>query len=145
MTAVTAYGLLVSSGVARDTAGTATQAGTLEAVDLRVGDCFREPPVGEFTAVRAAPCAQPHDAEVVSVVRLPEGSWESEAVLEAKAEERCTPGFAAYVGRERGVEEPTLRWVTPTKEGWELALDREVTCYAFPSPPRVGSVKAGAR
>jgi hypothetical protein len=69
--AIAAVALVSLFGQAeRDEGGAVTDAGSLEAAELQVGDCFDEPSgvssdaVSEVFTVEAKPCGEPHDFEV---------------------------------------------------------------------------------
>jgi hypothetical protein len=49
----------------RDSGGTISKAGNLDAVSLHAGDCYEKPtdPSVPFSSVKAIPCTQPHNAQ----------------------------------------------------------------------------------
>lgn len=70
------------TGAKRDDSGAIVSSGTIDAFQIRVGDCFDDAAsVGEETevsGVRGVPCSQPHDNEVYAVfdvdpTEFPEG------------------------------------------------------------------------
>ena len=136
------YSLLTDVG--RDDSGAIVEAGTLDAFQIRLGDCFDDPNYGaeEFTSLPGVPCTDPHDNEAFATFDVSYDSYPTEDVLAADAQEACVSRFASYVGRD--YESSSLDVVTmyPTRESW-AQNDREVVCavYDMAGDKLVGSVR----
>jgi len=127
----------VSTQADRDATGAIVEEGSVDAFQLRIGDCFDDTGSisssagGEVSSLPAVPCSAPHDNEVfavfdLSVDEFPEGEAMSQMAFDA-----CQARFASFVGIS--YEESVLDILTlyPTRESWELQGDREVVCALF--------------
>lgn len=95
---------------------TARQVGT--------GHCIRElPEDGSVAGVTLVPCADPHQAEVVGDLELPDGAWSS-ADVEARATAWCEMDSA----QEEAGFRPVV-W-TPSQQAWSQG-DRTALCLAW--------------
>jgi hypothetical protein len=135
------YGAVTS--VDRDEAGNIVDAGTLDAFEIHLGDCFDDPDsyADEFSSLPGVPCAEPHDNEAFSVFDLTMSSYPEYDIAEI-SESSCVERFPAYVGRD--YESSALDVVTmyPSPESWAQG-DREVVCalYDMSGEKLVGSVR----
>lgn len=135
------YGAM--TGVDRDESGAIVDAGTLDAFELRLGDCFDDPDVyaEEFSSLPGVPCNEPHDNEAYAVFDLTMTTYPEYDIAEI-SEASCLDRFESYVGRD--YESSALDVVTmyPTKESW-AQNDREVVCalYDMSGEKLVGSAK----
>jgi hypothetical protein len=128
------YGYLTNAR--RDDSGAIAGAGKVGATELSVGDCLDWPPDDqvEFESVRAIPCTEEHDAEVVAVVFHPAeagSAYPGDDSVFGWAEEPCASGFLAYIGLTYE-EEPSLGMsaFTPTETGWSQD-DRTIFCVVY--------------
>jgi hypothetical protein len=103
--------------------------------DLRVGDCFEEPNLGEpVDEVQHHPCTEEHDAEVIFVGEHP--AREGAAVLTEDEEgeyitANCLPAFAAYTGQDYMSQQVLdIGYFLPLPEGWREG-DRTYICWAY--------------
>jgi Domain of unknown function (DUF4190)/Septum formation len=133
-TLLIAVGLIVAlaTDAERDPSGRVREAGTESVFDLRVGDCVND--LEETTAevsVEVVPCAQPHDAEVISSFELPEGDYPGEDSIFQVADRRCSRELGAVASAEPF-------YFYPTEQSWGTG-DRKVNCVALFSQPRRGS------
>ena len=134
----------VLTGVDRDESGAIVEAGTLDAFQIRLGDCFDDPSYDaeEFTSLPGVPCNEPHDNEAFAVFDVSYPEYPEEYVLAADAQEKCVARFEGYVGRD--YESSSLDVVTmyPSRESWAQS-DREIVCavYDMDGNKLVGSVK----
>lgn len=134
----------VLTDVDRDESGAIVEAGTLDAFQIRLGDCFDNPDYDaeEFTSLPGVPCVEPHDNEAYAVFDVSYESYPEEFVLAVDAQTSCIERFEAYVGRD--YESSTLEVATmyPTEASWAQD-DREIVCavYNMEGEKLVGSVK----
>ena len=112
--------------------------------DLAVGECFDDGDE-EDEAIRR-PCAEAHDAEIISNITLPEGPYPGDKGVDQAADRACSPDFGTYVGKPVEDSELDLAWWTPTKSLWNNQ-DRLVVCAAYgPDGDQLtGSVKGTKR
>ena len=117
---------------ARSSTGELTKAGDLQAVDLKVGDCFdlKDPSADEVNDVTAGPCTTEHEFELFFVGGLPEGEYPADAVFDQYVVDNCNPAFTTYVGTAYDASELDIYWLVPTDDAWS-AGDRTVQCAAF--------------
>jgi hypothetical protein len=121
--------------VARDTVA--------EANDVREGDCVRDvPDVNRaVTSLTAVSCAEPHRAEVVRVIVVPDGDFPGEAALARRAQDECARGLAAYAPRAAQDQRLSLLYLHPRQASWMLG-DRQITCLAVHADaPATGSIR----
>jgi len=123
------YGAMTD--VDRDESGAIVGEGTLDAFQMRLGDCFNDPDTyaEEFSNLPGVPCTEPHDNEAFAVFDLTMTSYPETDIADI-SEASCIDRFEAYVGRD--YESSALDVVTmyPTQEGW-AQNDREVVCAVF--------------
>jgi len=85
------------------------------------------------------PCEGPHDAEVVGILELPDGTFPGEEGVPAAAEGPCRAALERRFTAEQG-ERLELVLLVPTATSWARG-DRTVTCLVEdPGGPLVGAV-----
>lgn len=137
-----AYGAMTDAD--RDEYGAIVGEGSIDAFQLRVGDCFDNSSTSgdEVSDLPGVPCSQPHDYETYAVFDIALDSYPSEEQLSELAYDRCLQRFDAFVGLE--YESSVLEIVTlyPTSESWSQN-DREVVCalYDMNEEKLVGSTR----
>jgi hypothetical protein len=135
------YGAMTD--VDRDDAGNIVDGGTLDAFQVRLGDCFDDPDsyADELSNLQGVPCSEPHDNEAYSVFDLTVSSYQEYDIAEI-SESSCIERFPGYVGRD--YESSALDVVTmyPSPDSWAQG-DREVVCalYDMSGEKLVGSAK----
>lgn len=135
------YGAMTN--VDRDDSGAIVDAGTLDAFQVQLGDCFDDPDAyaDEFSSLPGVPCSEPHDNEAYAVFDLTMSSYPEYDIAEI-SESSCIDRFQGYVGRD--YESSSLDVVTmyPSAESWAQS-DREVVCalYDMSGEKLLGSVK----
>ncbi|MFE9019866.1 DUF4190 domain-containing protein [Streptomyces sp. NPDC007808] len=125
--------LALSTGSAADFwdgfKGAARGEGTAYA--LAKGDCFNSSTgslEGETYDVDEVPCTRAHDAEVLAVVRVPDGSFPGDDELTRTAEDRCYELQGHYALDAWAVpDDVELYFLVPTRQSWSFG-DREITC-----------------
>jgi Domain of unknown function (DUF4190)/Septum formation len=124
----------LSNDAERDASGVVREAGSVSVFDLRAGDCVNdlEESAAEYT-VEATPCADPHDAEVISIIPLREGAYPGEDEVIAAADRDCGRDFEGTAALVPGAEP---FYLYPTETSWGDG-DRTITCIAaFAQPER---------
>lgn len=121
----------------RDSTGAIVGGGSLDAFQIRVGDCFNDSaaaPVDEteeVSSVPGVPCAEPHDNEVFAVFDMAATSFpEGEAMAEL-AFDSCLERFERFVGKDYMSSSLDIVTLYPTRESWSRYDDREVVCAVF--------------
>jgi hypothetical protein len=105
---------------------------------FKTGDCFKAlPATGEDVTV--VPCSEPHAAEVVAVLMLPEGDFPGTAAVD-EYKGKCRQELLDYAPDAVHDRSIGLLKRFPDEKSWELG-DRSVTCIATLNPPRTGSLK----
>ena len=126
----------------RDSSGAIVGDGSVDAFDIRVGDCFDDTSFDEVSNLPGVPCAEPHDNEAFAVVELTVESYpEGDAMLNL-AHETCLKHFESYVGKDYQSSSLEIMTLYPTPASWKQN-DREVICsvYDMNANKLVGSAK----
>ncbi len=135
------YGAM--TGVDRDDSGAIVGEGTLDAFQVRLGDCFDDPDVNadEFSSLPGVPCSEPHDNEAFAVFDLTLKEYSEEQISEV-SQTSCIERFETYVGRDYDTSALDVVTMYPSPESW-AQNDREVVCalYDMSGAKLVGSVK----
>jgi hypothetical protein len=148
--AIAAAAYLVNSFVAadRDATGAIVDAGSVDAFQMRVGDCFDDGSTfddNEVNSVPGVPCSDPHDNEVYAVYDVTAQSFPGDAISDM-AHEGCLQRFESFVGKDYDSSSLDIATLYPSRESWAGQDDREVVCavYNVDLSKLTGSVK-GAR
>ncbi len=127
----------------RDDSGAIVEAGTLDAFQVRLGDCFDDPDTysEEFSSLPGVPSSEPHDNEAYAVFDLTLESYPEYEIADI-SESSCIDRFESYVGRDYETSALDVVTMYPTKESW-AQNDREVVCalYDMSGEKLVGSVR----
>ncbi|HET7609557.1 MAG TPA: septum formation family protein [Gammaproteobacteria bacterium] len=129
----------------RDATGAIVDAGSVDAFQVRVGDCFDDGSAfegDEVNSVAGVPCSKPHDNEVYAVFDVAEQSFPGEA-LGGMAHEGCLERFEAFVGKDYDSSSLDIATMYPSRESWQQQHDREVICavYDVEAKKLTGSMK----
>ena len=140
-----AYGAITEAD--RDEYGAIVGEGSIDAFNMRVGDCFDNAHAisDEVSDLPGVPCAEPHDYETYAVFDVSLTSYPTEDEMAELAYESCLARFDSFVGLE--YESSVLEIITmyPTTESWRKD-DREVVCalYDMNEEKLVGSTRGSA-
>lgn len=124
--------LLIDNLVERDETGRIVQAGLLDELDLRPGDCVNEP-AEDALLLHAVPCDEPHDTEVFARVRLKGGGWPGSDNIRRRAHAAC----AHRIGLDDLRLIDDVSFFSPDRFDW-LIDDHDVICFAHFEPRRRG-------
>jgi hypothetical protein len=131
----------------RDSTGAIASEGSVDAFQMRVGDCFDDGSVfaaedNEVSSVPGVPCSQPHDNEVYAVFDVSMTSFPGERMGDL-AHEACLERFESFVGKDYESSSLDVAALYPTRESWSGQNDREVVCavYDMQAKKLTGSVK----
>ena len=139
--AVLGLGLLGS--VDRGPDGQVTGAGDVALTDLRVGDCVEKWSESDsVTSVRLTPCANAHDAQVVSADALPAAkgaAYPGDAALDTTASDMCTKTVDGLDQAKLPADGLSVAYFRPLADSWKQG-DRTVTCLVVADKPMTGTV-----
>jgi Septum formation len=129
----------------RDDSGAIVAEGSVDAFQMRVGDCFDDGSTfsdEEVSDVPGVPCAKPHDNEVYAVFDVQTSSFPGDRIAEM-AHDGCEQRFEAFVGRDYDSSSLDIATLYPSEESWRRQNDREVVCavYDMDAKKLTGSVK----
>jgi hypothetical protein len=119
----------------RDASGAIVGEGSIDAFQMRVGDCFNDGAAftddnPEVNSVPGVPCSDPHDNEVYAVFDVNSPSFPGDE-MERMAFESCKERFQAFVGRDYDSSALDIATLYPTRESWNSHNDREVICAVY--------------
>jgi hypothetical protein len=112
--------------VKRDGAGKVAKATNVTFPDVKVGDCYNNPPNDSFDALPELPCQQPHDAEVFYIFTMSPGKYPGDNALAASADKTCSDQLPDYVGDSPNAS-LDYSYFLPDQLTWDSG-DRAVTC-----------------
>jgi len=129
----------------RDDSGAIVGEGSVDAFQMRVGDCFDDGSAfadDEVDSVPGVPCSKPHDNEVYAVFDVTSTSFPGDAMAEM-AHEGCLARFESFVGKDYESSSLDIATLYPSRESWNGKADREVVCavYDIDAKKLAGSVK----
>ena len=130
--AAVAAAIGITTAAERNAAGEITSAGSVDAFEVRVGDCFDDEAFAstEISEVPGVPCSQEHDNEVYAAFDL-SGEWPGEERIEELAYTGCYERFAGAIGKSYEESEIDYTTIFPSEGSWKQLDDREVLCVAY--------------
>lgn len=116
----------------RDETGAIVDAGTIDAFQIRVGDCFDDTGMGdgEISSLPGVPCADPHDNEAYAVFNIKSASFPGDDEVSEIAYDSCMERFDRFVGKDYQSSSLDMFPIYPTAESWAQD-DREVICAVY--------------
>ena len=119
---------------------------TKEVATADVGECFERPEnTGSISDFETVDCDEPHFGEVYHKFDISGDDFPGDEAVTQEAQDGCLPAFEDYVGipYEESVYE--IFPITPTRETWVEAGDREVICVLIaPDQANIVGSKRGA-
>lgn len=136
----------------RDDSGAVAEGGSMDVMELAVGDCLEDPlggqTEGEVAEVQVVVCSEPHDSEVYALFDTPEGpdaEYPGDDAVNAVAEDGCLERFEGYVGQTYENSALFITTISPRSQTWSMG-DREVVCLAYdPEEQLTGSVQGSGQ
>jgi hypothetical protein len=116
------------AGGPRDSAGQVTAPATTDSFSVRIGDCLDKLPTESTAALALLPCSAPHFWEAFATTTLTASDYPGTTAVRDQAQQACEASFATFVGVAAKKSKLDLTMLTPTKETWTQAGDREVVC-----------------
>jgi Septum formation len=144
--AVLALGYFIYSAATeadRDGTGTIVDEGSVNAFEVRVGDCFDDSGDStEITSLPGVPCSEPHDNEAFAVFDVTIATYPAGDGMWDLATNSCMERFESFVGKDYESSSLDIFTLYPTSESWKQN-DREVVCavYDVNANKLVGSAK----
>jgi hypothetical protein len=130
------YGVNTMMRADRDSTGAIVSEGSIDAFQMRVGDCFDDGSTfsgdsPEVSNVAGIPCSTPHDNEVyavfdVNVTSFPEGDGMANLALDS-----CKQRFQSFVGKDYDSSSLDIATLYPTRDSWNRQNDHEVVCAVY--------------
>jgi len=125
----------------RDPTQSITASQTIDAFSIQLGDCVVLPTSDTFSDITVVGCSQAHDAEVINVFDMPDGTFSQDDV--DTAGNQCEAAAQSYVGPN--YQNLGLDWsyFSPTSDSWANG-DREIDCVVYTlsgNPDLTSSVK----
>lgn len=125
----------------RNTAGQVTTSASVDAFQIRVGDCTGKLAEGNISNLEIVPCADSHYYEAYSRTDLEDGDFPGETSVTKAADKFCTAEFKKFVGVSTDDSKYDMFYLYPTAESWRTG-DREILCLAGSDDGKVkGSLK----
>ena len=118
----------------------------VEAVDLRVGDCFdvELPTIEEYIGLTQRACSEAHRYEVYWTGSMPGSGYPSDEAFAAFHDAHCLDTFGAYVGESWTETRLDSFWMVPTQDDWAAGY-RSIQCSVCdPANPRLTYSLKGA-
>lgn len=130
--AAVAAAIGISAAAERNEVGEITAAGTVDAFEVRVGDCFDDgafesPEISELPGI---PCSEPHDNEIYATFDIA-GAWPGDERVEELAFEGCYDRFSVAIGESYEESRMDYTAIYPSPGSWKQRGDREVLCVAY--------------
>jgi len=126
----------------RDGSGAIIDAGSVDAFNVEIGDCFDDTSFDEVSSLPGVPCSEPHDNEAYAVFDVTLDSYPDVDAMSELANGSCVERFEGFVGRDYESSSLDVIAMYPTPESWSQN-DREVVCavYDMEAVKLTGSVK----
>jgi hypothetical protein len=93
---------------------------------LKPGECIDSAP-NASSAVRAVPCAGPHDGEIFAAFRLAGRSWPGSAAVRARAGAGCMSRLGSYLNPQLATATLAQFYIFPSPGAWAVG-ERTVIC-----------------
>ena len=126
----------------RDGSGAIIDAGSVDAFNVEIGDCFDDTAFDEVSSLPGVPCSEPHDNEAYAVFDVTLDSYPDVDTMSELANFSCVERFKDFVGRDYESSSLDVIAMYPSPESWSQN-DREVVCavYDMEAVKLTGSVK----
>ena len=111
----------------RDTAGQVTAAASVDAFQVKVGDCTGALTEGDLSDLQVIPCAEPHFYEAYGSTQLSGDVYPGESEVTKQANKFCSTEFTSFIGLATKDSGYDMFYLYPVEQSW-AAGDREVLC-----------------
>jgi hypothetical protein len=135
-----------STDAPRDSAGQVTAPATTDAFSIKVGDCVGKLDGDSAQELPLMPCDQAHFWEAYASSKLDGTDFPGTSQVNDLSDKACGSAFKGFVGIAIDDSKYEVTYLSPTKESWTQAQDREVVCLVGSSSGNVtGSLKGKAK
>ena len=132
----------------RDESGAIIGGGTVDAFDIRAGDCFDDSDGwgDEISSLPGVPCSEPHDNEAYAVITVDLPEYPGDDAMGEMAMEKCLGRFDSFVGEAYENSVLDIFPMYPSEGSWAQD-DREIVCavYDMNYEKLVGTVQGSGR
>ena len=130
----------------RNSAGQVTAAATTDTFSIKVGDCVGKLDGDSAEKLPLTPCEQTHFWEAYASGELDGTDFPGTSQVKDLSDKACRAPFKAFVGIALDDSKYEVSYLSPTKESWTQAQDREVVCLVGLSSGNItGSLKGTAK
>ncbi|MFT4110225.1 septum formation family protein [Propionicimonas sp.] len=112
----------------RDSAGQVTAAATTDTYSVQVGDCLAKLPAESADELTLLPCSETHYWEAFASAALDGDDYPGDSDVRNQAEKACDDAFPGFVGVTSKKSKLDVTMLTPTRQTWTQANDRQVVC-----------------
>jgi len=127
---VAGYHFATAHPAQRSSTGQVSQAGSVQAWDLKVGDCFDEPTAeSRIESLTAIPCTQAHDSQVFAEPKIKESSYPGESTVSDEAGSLCGEDSAQSTISQDAPESVEISALYPQNADTFNDGTDYVTCY----------------
>jgi len=135
-----------STDAPRNSAGQVTAAATTDAFSIKVGDCVGKLDGDSAQKLPLTPCDQAHFWEAYASSKLDGTDFPGTSQVNDLSDKACGSAFKGFVGIAIDDSKYEVTYLSPTKESWTQAQDREVVCLVGSSSGNItGSLKGKAK
>ena len=135
-----------STDAPRDSAGQVTAAATTDAFSINVGDCVGKVDGDSAQKLPLMPCDQAHFWEAYASSTLEGTDFPGTSQVNELSDTACSSAFTGFIGIALDDSKYEVTYLSPTKESWTQAQDREVVCLVGLSSGNItGSLKGTAK
>ena len=129
----------------RDTAGQVTASASVDAFQVKVGDCTGSLKEGDVSDLQVIPCADPHFYEAYANTQLTDSAYPGESAVIKQASKFCTAEFKSFIGLATKDSGYDMFYMYPVEQSWATG-DREVLCLAGSDKGKLaGSLKGSEK
>jgi hypothetical protein len=135
-----------STDTPRNSAGQVTAAATTDAFSIKVGDCVGKLDGDTAQKLPLTPCGQAHFWEAYASSTLDGSDFPGTSQVNDLSNKACSAEFKGFTGIAQDDSKYEVTYLSPTKESWTQAQDREVVCLVGSSSGNItGSLKGVAK
>jgi hypothetical protein len=135
-----------STDAPRDSAGQVTAAATTDAFSIKVGDCVGKLDGDSAKELPLTPCDQTHFWEAYASSTLDGTDFPGTSQVNDLSDKACSAAYKGFMGIVLDDSKYEVTYLSPTKESWTQAQDREVVCLVGSSNGNItGSLKGKAK
>jgi hypothetical protein len=130
----------------RNSAGQVTAAATTDTFSIKVGDCVGKLDGDSAQELPLTPCDQAHFWEAYASSTLEGTDFPGTSQINELSDKACSAAYKGFVGIAMDDSKYEVTYLSPTKESWTQATDREVVCLVGSSSGNLtGSLKGTAK